>query len=117
MDANVRASDYQTTVMSFRSISYTFTVGNAASLAIIVFGDLTSQAQLALAAFVVMLNLASALSFDNSLRASSVLARDLQNENSNYGKAAGKAPFGFYRTFCLVVCIVAAVTQLLAIYA
>jgi hypothetical protein len=107
MDANVRASDYQTTVFSFRSISYTFTAGNAASLAIIVFGDLTSQAQLALAAFVVMLNLASALSFDNSLRAMSVLAKEM----------GWKGPFGFYRIFCLVVCIVAAVTQLLAIYA
>lgn len=107
MDANVRAIDLQTTVFSFRAISYTFIAGNAASLAIIVFGDLTSQAQLAVAAFVVMLNLFSALSFDNSLRSMSDLAKEM----------GWKGPFGFYRTFALIICIVSAVTQLLAIYA
>ena len=117
MDANVRASDYRSTIISFRSSSFTFTVGNIASLVIIVFGDLTSQAQLALAAFVVILNLASVLSFENAIGGFSVLAKDQQNENSNMGKEAGKAPFGFFRIFCLVICIVAAVTQLLAIYA
>ena len=117
MDANVRASDSRSTVIGFESSAIRNLVGNAASLAIIVFGDLTSQAQLALAAFVVINNLASALSFDNQIGSFSVLAKDQQNENSNYGKEAGKAPFGFYRIFCLVICIVAAVTQLLAIYA
>ena len=117
MDANVRASDYRSTVISFELSAITLTVGNIASLVIIVFGDLTSQAQLAVAAFVVILNLASALSFDNGIGGFSVLAKDLQNENSNFGKEAGKAPFGFFRIFCLVICIVAAVTQLLAIYA
>ena len=117
MDANVRASDYRSTVISFESSTFQFVVGNVASLAIIVFGDLTSQAQLALAAFVVILNLASVLSFENAIGGFSVLAKDQQNENSNMGKEAGKAPFGFYRIFCVVSCIVAAVTQLLAIYA
>ena len=117
MDANVRASDYRSTVISFESSSFQFVVGNIASLVIIVFGDLTSQAQLALAAFVVINNLAGAVSFDSAIGGFSVLAKDLQNENSNMGKEAGKAPFGFYRIFCLVICIVAAVTQLLAIYA
>ena len=117
MDANVRASDYRSTVISFESSTFQFFVGNVASLAIIVFSDLTSQAQLALAAFVVILNLVSALSFENGIGSFSVLAKDLQNENTNFGKEAGKAPFGFYRIFCVVACIVAAVTQLLAIYA
>ena len=116
MDANVRASDSRSTVIGFESTAIRNIVGNAASLAIIVFGDLTSQAQLALAAFVVINNLASALSFDNQIGSFSVLAKDQQNENTNYGKAAGKAPFGFYRIFSVVACIVAAVTQLFAIY-
>ena len=105
MDANVRASDYRSTVISFESSTFQFVVGNIASLAIIVFGDLTSQAQLALAAFVVINNLAGAVSFDSAIGGFSVLAKDLQNENSNMGKEAGKHRLGFteYSVLLLVL--------------
>ena len=102
MDANVRASDYRSTIISFRSSSFTFTVGNIASLVIIVFGDLTSQAQLALAAFVVINNLAGAVSFDSAIGGFSVLAKDLQNENSNMGKEAGSHNVSLLVCLCLL---------------
>ena len=87
------------------------------ALAINSFAHLNSKSQLALAAFVVMLNIASFLSFDTELKQFAALTADAAGEKSQYVKMGAKVPYTAFRLFCFVISVVAIVTQLRAIYA
>jgi hypothetical protein len=97
-----------------------FIFGNLATLAMITFGDLDlggNPLKLALSAIVVIINIASVLSFDTELKQFQAVGHDTNDENSHYSKAGAKNPWGAFRIFCLLICVVAAVTQLMAINA
>ena len=66
---------------------------------------------------VVIVNIASLLSFDQDLKTFAALSADTGDEKSHYASLANTSPWGAFRVFCLIICIVAAVTQVMAIYA
>ncbi len=94
-----------------------FIFGNLATLAIHAFADLDSASQLALSALVIILNVASVLSFDTELKQFAAINQDTNDANSNFAKAGNAIPYGAFRIFCLLICLVAAVTQVMAINA
>ena len=117
MDHNLVARRFHNNEIGFNTTRKTFLFGNAALLAINSFADLSSSSKLALSAFVVMLNLASLLAFDTELKTFAALAKDNADENSHYVTEGKQTPWGAFRVFCLLICIVAAVTQVMAINA
>jgi hypothetical protein len=72
---------------------------------------------MALSAFVIIINIASVLSFDTELKQFEAVGKDTQDENSNYSNAGSKNPWSAFRVFCVLICVVAAVTQWMAINA
>jgi len=94
-----------------------FIFGNLGTLAIHAFADLDSASKMALSAFVIIINIASVLSFDTELKQFEAVGKDTSDENSNYDNAGSKNPWGAFRIFCLLICVVAAVTQWMAINA
>ena len=117
MDQNLNAPRLHSQVLGFNATRTLFILGNMASMAVISFADLGSQAQLALASMVVIVNIASLLSFDQDLKTFAALSADTGDEKSPYASLANTSPWGAFRVFCLIICIVAAVTQVMAIYA
>jgi len=116
MDQNLNAKRVHNTELGFNTTRMVFIFGNLATLAMITFGDLTSDPfKLALSAFVVILNIASLLSFDTELKTFAALTKDSGDDNSAYVSAGKANPWGAFRVFCLVICVVAAVTQWMAI--
>ena len=117
MDQHLNAQRVHNTELGFNTTRMVFIFGNLATLAIHAFADLDSSSKLALSAFVVIVNIASVLSFDTELKQFQAVGQDTNDENSNYAKAGAKNPWGAFRVFCLLICLVAAVTQLMAINA
>jgi hypothetical protein len=117
MDQNLNAARVHNAELGFNTSRMTFIFGNASAIAINSFADLHSQTQLALAAFVIVLNIASFLSFDTELQQFAAVAKDSAGENSHYLSAGTKTPWGAFRAFCFLICLVLAVTQVMAIYA
>jgi len=117
MDQHLIAQRAHNAELGFNTTRMTFLMGNAASIAITCFAHLNSQTQLALTAFVIILNIASFLSFDTELKIFAALSKDGGDENSVFANGSKQTPWGAFRIFCLVICIVAAVTQVMAINA
>ena len=118
MDQNLNAKRVHNTELGFNATRMVFIFGNLATLAMITFGDLTSDSlKLALSAIVIIINIASVLSFDTELKQFQTIGQDTNEENSNYAKAGAKNPWGAFRVFCVLICVVAAVTQWMAINA
>ena len=117
MDQNLNVKRFHNNELGFNTTRMTFLFGNAATLAINAFADLDSASKLALSAFVVMLNFASLLAFDSELKTFLALSKDAGKEKSEYVTAGKKTPWGAFRVFCLLICVVAAVTQVMAINA
>ena len=117
MDHHVNAQRTHNNELGFNTTRMTFLFGNAAALAINAFADLDSASKLALSAFVVILNIASLLSFDAELKIYAALTKDTGDENSAYAKNGKETPWGAFRVFCILICVVAAVTQWMAINA
>ena len=117
MDHHVNAQRTHNNELGFNTTRMTFLFGNAAALAINAFADLDSASKLALSAFVVILNIASLLSFDAELKIYAALTKDTGDENSAYAKNGKETPWGAFRVFCVLICVVAAVTQWMAINA
>jgi hypothetical protein len=118
MDQNLNANRVHNTELGFNTTRMVFIFGNLATLAMITFGDLSSDPfRLALSAFVIIINIASVLSFDTELKQFEAIGKDTNDENSNYAKAGSKNPWGAFRVFCLIICVTAAVTQFMAINA
>jgi len=120
MDQHLNARRVHNTELGFNTTRMVFIFGNLATLAMITFGDLDlggNPLKLALSAIVVIINIASVLSFDTELKQFQAVGHDTNDENSHYSKAGAKNPWGAFRIFCLLICVVAAVTQLMAINA
>ena len=117
MDQHLNASRVHNTELGFNTTRMVFIFGNLATLAIHAFADLDSASQLALSALVIIVNLASVLSFDTELKQFAAISQDTSDENSNYAKAGSSNPWGVFRIFCLLICLVAAVMQVMAINA
>ena len=77
--------------------------------------DLSDGSKLALSVAVLILNISCVLSFDAELKIYAALSKDAGDENSAYAKNSRETPWGVFRVFCLVICVVAAVAQLMAI--
>jgi hypothetical protein len=117
MDHHVNAQRTHNNELGFNTTRMTFLFGNAAALAINAFADLDSASKMALSAFVVILNIASLLSFDTELKTFAALSQDNGDEKSAYANGAKQNPWGAFRVFCVLICVVAAVTQWMAINA
>jgi hypothetical protein len=117
MDQHLNAQRVHNTELGFNTTRMVFIFGNLATLAIHAFADLDSASKMALSAFVIIVNLASVLSFDTELKQFEAIGKDTQDENSNYAKAGTKNPWSAFRVFCVLICVVAAVTQWMAINA
>jgi len=117
MDQNLNATRGHSARLASNATRTLFILGNMASIAVISFADLGSQAQLALASMVVIVNIASLLSFDQDLKTFAALTADAGDEKSNCASLAKTSPWGAFWVFCLIICIVAAVTRVMAIYA
>jgi hypothetical protein len=118
MDQNLNARRVHNTELGFNTTRMVFIFGNLATLAMITFGDLSSDPfKLALSAFVIIINIASVLSFDTELKQFEAIGKDTHEEKSNYAQAGSKNPWGAFRVFCLLICVAAAVTQFMAINA
>ena len=117
MDQNAGMGRLHVVELGFNTTRMTFIFGNAAALAINAFADLDSASKMALSAFVVILNIASLLSFDTELKTFAALTKDNGDDNSAYASAGKENPWGAFRVFCVLICVVAAVTQWMAINA
>lgn len=117
MDQNLNVHRSHVSELGFNTTRMSFLLGNAAAIAINSFADLDSQSQVALSAFVVILNMTSFLAFDTELKQFAALTKDASDENSHYVNEGKKTPFGAFRVVCLLICLVAAVTELMAINA
>jgi hypothetical protein len=117
MDQHLNAQRVHNTELGFNTTRMVFIFGNAATPAINAFADLDSASKLALSAFVIIINIASVLSFDTELKQFEAIGKDTNDENSNYSNAGNKNPWAAFRVFCLLICVVAAVTQWMAINA
>ena len=62
-----------------------------------------------------IVNLASLLSFDTELKQFAAIGKDSGDDNSHLSAEGKKTPWGPFRVFCILICIVAAVTQVMAI--
>jgi len=67
MDQNLNATRVHSQVLGFNATRTLFVLGNMATIAVISFADLGSQAQIALASMVVIVNFVSLLSFEQDL--------------------------------------------------
>ena len=117
MDHHLNAQRFHNNELGFNTTRMTFLFGNAGALAINAFADLDSASKMALSAFVVILNIASLLSFDAELKTFVALTKDSGDDNSAYASAGKANPWGAFRVFCVLICVVAAVTQWMAINA
>ena len=117
MDQNLNAPRLHSQVLGFNATRTLFILGNMATIAVISFADVGSQAQLALASMVVIVNIASLLSLEQDLKTFAALAADMGDEKSHYASGGMASPWGAFRVICLIICIVLAVTQVMAIYA
>ena len=71
MDQNLNAKRVHNTELGFNTTRMVFIFGNLATLAMITFGDLSGDSlKLALSAIVIIINIASVLSFDTELKQS-----------------------------------------------
>ena len=104
-------------MLGFNATRTLFVLGNMATIAVISFADLGSQAQLALASMVLIVNFVSLLSFEQDLKTFAALAADMGDEKSHFASGGKASPWGAFRVICLIICIVLAVTQVMAIYA
>jgi hypothetical protein len=117
MDQHLNAQRVHNTELGFNTTRMTFIFGNLGTLAIHAFADLDSASKMALSAFVIIINIASVLSFDTELKQFEAVGKDTQDENSNYSNAGSKNPWSAFRVFCVLICVVAAITQWMAINA
>jgi len=117
MEQNLNAERVHNTYLGFNTTRMMFTFGNIAAIAVNVFGDLESSAKIALSAFVVLLNLSSLLSFENELKQFQAISKDGSSENSNYTNVGASSSWSGFRIFCALICVIASVTQLMAINA
>jgi hypothetical protein len=115
MDQNLNAARGHNVELGFNTTRMLFIFGNLAAIAIDALADLSDGSKLALSAFVVILNIACVLSFDTELKIFASLTKDAGDENSAYAKGGKQTPWGAFRVFCLVICVVAAITQWMAI--
>ena len=115
MDLNVISARGHQVELGFNTTRMLFTFGNLGAIAIDALADLSDGSKLALSVFVVILNIASVLSFDAELKIFAALSKDTGDENSAYAKNSRETPWGVFRVFCLVICIAAALTQWMAI--
>jgi len=117
MHQNLNETRVRSTLLASNATRTLFILGNMASIAVISFADLGSQAQLALASMVVIVNILSLLALDQDLKNLAALSADAGDEQSHYASVAKTNPWGAFRVFGLIICIVAAVTQVMAICA
>jgi hypothetical protein len=117
MDQHLNAQRVHNTELGFNTTRMIFIFGNLGTLAIHAFADLDSASKMALSAFVIIINIASVLSFDTELKQFEAIGKDTNEEKSNYAQAGSKNPWGAFRVFCLLICLVAAITQVMAINA
>jgi hypothetical protein len=68
MDHHLNAQRTHNNELGFNTTRMVFIFGNLATLAIHAFADLDSASKMALSAFVIIVNLASVLSFDTELK-------------------------------------------------
>jgi hypothetical protein len=117
MEQHLNAERVHNTELGFNTTRMMFTFGNIAAIAVNVFADLDSSAKIALSTFVVLLNLSSLLSFDTELKQFQAISKDGSSENSNYTNVGASSPWAGFRIFCVLICVIASVTQLMAINA
>jgi hypothetical protein len=117
MEQNVGIGRLHVVELGFNTTRMLFTFGNLAAIAIDALADLSDGSKLALSAAVVILNISCVLSFDAELKIYAALSKDTGDENSAYAKNGKETPWGAFRIFCLLICVVAAVTQVMAINA
>jgi hypothetical protein len=117
MDHHLNAQRTHNNELGFNTTRMTFIFGNSATLAINAFADLDSASKMALSAFVVILNIASLLSFDTELKTFAALTKDNGDDSSAYASTGKENPWTAFRIFCVLICVVAAVTQWMAINA
>ena len=87
MDQNLNAKRVHNTELGFNTTRMVFIFGNLATLAMITFGDLSSDPfKLALSAFVIIINIASVLSFDTELSSLRLLAKTQMRRNQTMHK-------------------------------
>ena len=115
MDQNIGIGRLKVVELGFNTTRMLFTFGNLAAIAIDALADLSDGSKLALSVAVVILNLSCVLSFDTELKIFASLSKDTGDENSAYANGGRTTPWGAFRVFCLVICVVAAVTQWMAI--
>ena len=85
-------------------------------MGIIAFAELSSQERLALSILVFINNLISFSSLNAELKQFDAIAEDGKNENSHHSRAATAVPWRTYRALCMLMCLVASLTQIVAIY-
>lgn len=107
---NIASSSFNTTRMIFVN-------ANLVTMGIIAFADLGSQTQLALSALIFINNLVSFLSLNVELKQFDAIAEDGKGENSHYTRASTATPWRSFRLLCMLMCLVASLTQIMAIYA
>ena len=117
MDQNVGIGRLHVVELGFNTTRMLFTFGNLAAIAIDALADLSDGSKLALSVAVVILNISCVLSFDAELKIYAALSKDTGDENTAYAKNGKETPWGVFRIFCLLICVVAAVTQVMAINA
>ena len=117
MDQHLNAARAHNVELGFNNTRTLFTFGNLAAIAIDALADLSDGSKLALSVAVVILNLSCVLSFDTELKIFASLSKDTGDENSAYANGGKTTPWGAFRVFCVVICVVAAVTQWMAINA
>ena len=115
MDQHLNAARAHNVELGFNNTRTLFTFGNLAAIAIDALADLSDGSKLALSVAVVILNISCVLSFDTELKIFAALSKDTGDENSAYANGGKQTPWGAFRVFCLVICVVAAVTQWMAI--
>jgi hypothetical protein len=115
MDQHLNAARGHNVELGFNNTRTLFMFGNLGAIAIDALADLSDGSKLALSVFVVILNVACLLSFDTELKIFAALGKDAGDENSAYVNGGKQTPWGAFRVFCLVICVVAAVTQWMAI--
>jgi len=115
MDQQLNAARGHNVELGFNNTRTLFTFGNLAAIAIDALADLSDGSKLALSVAVVILNISCVLSFDAELKIFAALSKDSGDENTAYARNGRETPWGVFRVFCLVICVVAAVTQWMAI--
>ena len=115
MDQHLNAARGHNVELGFNNTRTLFIFGNLAAIAIDALADLNDGSKLALSVFVVIINIACLLAFDTELKIFSNLSKDTGDENSAYAAGGKETSWGAFRVFCVLICVVAAVTQWMAI--